>query len=284
MDTTKQGRSARAPDVTTVHQARAGLAQPTRRPVMKSISVSTPWGSATLCGRIGQAHVDLLECAMETSISHGENRAGRLCVVIDPQKLRTAMSKGRARVSYAQIRKLLKEWRAAEIEELTIRLFPDFRIVTASVISEVWYRDVGKVPGNAVGRGIKGHQRAERELWMIEFSHAWTLLWKTDLPLSYGDKLQHIVAMRHGVSQAVARFMLSHKDGARYGINSVLDHLQVGKEWRRDRRTEIQADEDLMNLAGIRIVGDHLIVGEESAAATASQFPCPPHETTDAAS
>lgn len=239
-------------DVSTAFQARGAIAQPTRRPrFVTSHIIKTQHGEAVVSGRLGQQHLDFIECARRVAIEAGIDGVGRFCCVVDPYQLRKALSAGRHPVCWGYIKELAMDLRQCEISRLKIYSRPGFGVVTAGILDAVVYRGVGKI----AGRNIHGSQQAERELWLIPFSIAWTELIEKDTPISYRDQLPALVALSHGVSQAVGRFMLSHKPGtARYTLAGVLDAVGAGDtSTRRHRLKELLADAPQLAGAGIKI-------------------------------
>lgn len=259
-------------DVSTVSVARIGIFQPTRRPVTKTWSVETKWGSAQITGRLGQQHNDFIECCRDVAKADGVDGVGRYCCVLDPNKLRTALSQGRSRLSWLQMTDLADDLRKCSVSDLHIKARPGFGVVTAGVFDAVYYRGVDQVAVRAGARldGVVMKDRAivkpgraagpdeRRELWRVEFSKAWTELIGTDMPISYRGRLRHIVALRHGASQAVTRFMLTHESGASYTLDTALQTVGVPKSVLRHHRRELHDDAEDMAAAGVIVAGDEI--------------------------
>lgn len=244
-------------DVTTAAQCRIPIFQPTRRPrYIEGVEVSTSYGRAIVDGKIGMQHRDFIECCRLTAIEQGLDGADRFCCIVDPNKLRTAMSAGRARICWQQLKELAEDLRHCEIREVEIYSRPNWGVVTAGILDSVTFKGVGVVEGKT-GHGC---QVGERELWKVPFSEAWTSLIGIDLPVSYRGRLLSIIKLRHGVSQAVARLMLSHAVGATYSINEALAFVGATNiSTRRHRRGELFADADVLAGMGIRITGEILV-------------------------
>lgn len=247
-------------DVTTASTVRLAICQPTRRPVLKTWRAETKWGSATITGRIGQRHADFIECSRAVAEEQGLDGAERFCCIVDPNKLRTAMSEGRARMEWRQMRGLADDLRTCSISDLRIAARPTFGVVTAGILDSVVFEGIGQAPtrpcarlGGVVARGGEG-----RDLWKVSFSEPWTALIGADLPISYRGHLPHIVALRHGVSQAVARFMLSHNPGATYLLPEVLRIVGVAPSVLHHRRREINEDIEGLAAAGVWVSGDEV--------------------------
>lgn len=240
-------------DVTTAAQCRISIFQPTRIPVHRIDEVETPYGRAVVQGRLGMRHKDFIECSKLTAVEQGIDAAGRYCCITDPNVLRTAMSIGRSRICWQQMKDLAEELRTCKIQDLEIYSRPGFGIITSGILDSVVYQGVGAIearPGTRRGSG----PCSSRELWKIAFSEAWTQLFQHDIQISYGGCLPQIVALRHGVSQAVARFMLSHQPGASYSIKQALEIVGAARpETLRHRVKELLSDEEALDQMGIKI-------------------------------
>src|SRR5690554_1146804 len=79
----------------TAHQARLQLYQPTRRPKWAERVIETPWGTATVRGKIGQVHADIVESICRHAEDHRIVAAtGHLQVLVDPYKVRVSVGGG----------------------------------------------------------------------------------------------------------------------------------------------------------------------------------------------
>lgn len=244
-------------DVSIATHARGALFQPTRRPrELMSMVVKTAHGEAVVTGRIGQRHLDFLECARQVAEAQGIDLMDRHCCIVDPYKLRRAMNSGRDAESstWHQLKGLARDLRDAEIEQLRIYSRPGLGVVTAGVLDSVMFDGVG----TALGRCGRGRRLAEKELWLIPFSPAWSALIGADMQLSYRGHLHDIVSLRHGFSQAVARFMLSHAPGATYGRRTVLDAVQA-RGRARDRWAELRDDAEALGAMGVMVEADRVM-------------------------
>jgi hypothetical protein len=256
------------PDVSTATQCRCAIAQPTRRPKYRcGARVETEHGCATIDGRIGQQHIDFIECCRlpSVAVAQGLDGADRYVCIVDPNKLRTAMTgkkrtlKGKpARVSLAAIKIIAEDLRVCRIRDLTIFRMPGWGVVTAGILDSVSFEGVGQVSG----RSGKGNELIDRELWEVPFSKAWTKLIADDLPVSYGGRLADIVSLRHGVSQAVARFMLSHQPGASYSVTTALCAVgATDRSMMHHRMREIMDDVEALAEMGITLDAGYLTTG-----------------------
>ena len=100
----------------------------------------------------------------------------------------------------------------------------------------------------------------DRVLWRVEIGKVLTELINSDIWVGYDPQV--IAGLRHGISQAVARHVLTHSHQPRGGwvmdsiINAVSGCLSADKF--RDRRRELRSDVGTMNKLGIIIDGDRV--------------------------
>ncbi|MQM39679.1 hypothetical protein KBTX_03710 [wastewater metagenome] len=235
-------------DVTTAHQSRVPIFAATRRPRrVAAEEVTTPWGRAVVTGRIGQGHRDLLEAAMYVAARAGVDGEGRVRITLDPYRLRRTMGAGTRDVNYALILRLARDLRAAEVDlHVPAR---DIHII-GGIIDEI------VTAGDPIARRA-GTRGGDGETWRITYSRAWSVLLATDLPIAY-SALSAVIAMRHGATQAVARWALSHRHVRGEYIADVLLHLAPGSSPARRRRqvAEVLADADALADAGVAIDAD----------------------------
>jgi hypothetical protein len=208
-------------------------------------------------------HRDLIECAKLTAVEKGIDAVGRYCCIVDPNKLRGAISQGRSRVCWQQMKDLAEDLRTCKVRDLEIFSRPSFGVITAGILDSIVYQGVGQVDARA-GTLAGDKPCGRRELWKTAFSEAWTYLFQHDIQISYRGHLPKIVALRHGVSQAIARFMLSHQLGATYNLKETLQIVGAGRdETTRHRIRELLADERSLQEMGITIQGVNLQLDPE---------------------
>ena len=229
----------------TAHQIRCQVFQPTRRPGYQNKSIATSWGTANVEGRLGQTHADTIEAMMYHAEKSRITEGGRLQILVDPHKVRMSVGGGK-QYSYSQIWKvLLKDLKKAVVEVHN----PKMGIkAMGSIIDEVVESPAERV------NPLTGKQR---HLWRVTLGPAWTQLIQEDLALYYDP--MPIARLSNGVSQAVARHVLTHRREPQGGWK--LEELlhSVGAAGRtRDRRNELI--EDAVDLAklGIEINGDRV--------------------------
>ncbi len=74
---------------TPINTCRIPIFAATRRPsTVKEFHVETPWGSATITGKLGQQHRDMLDAMRMIAEKEQMTHDGRMHLKIDPAKLR----------------------------------------------------------------------------------------------------------------------------------------------------------------------------------------------------
>jgi hypothetical protein len=198
----------------TAHQHRLGPFQPTRRPSEQDLNVETKWGSARVEGRLGQAHVDVLETILYFAEGSQQRSNGSLDVLVDPHVLRSTVGghcmegghgpRSDKRASAPQLQKLLKELMKALIT-LKFTIQGEQVTIIGHIIDEV--RLSSQRTSNRAANFGRGAQ-ATRSLLCVTFSPSWMKLLAEDIPVWHDPR--PVIALRHGITQAVARHVLSH--------------------------------------------------------------------------
>lgn len=223
----------------TALQARVALFQPSQRPKMLDEQIiKTKYGESTIKGRLGQRHADILEALLFCAEKKREISDGGIELLVDPAQIRKVLSD--SRYSYEQMEKLLAELRAATI---TIRVdHLDFPII-GGLIDHV-------VPSQMTRHDpLSG---GERNLWRVRLGIALVMLLENDLSLYYTPA--PLARLKHGVSQAVARHVLTHKNTPAGGwhldtlIKAVCGDNASSQEIRNGRRRIKEDAEKLLEL------------------------------------
>lgn len=227
----------------TVLQARVALFQPSQRPrPLKDQVIKTKYGECTVKGRLGQRHADLLEAMLFCAEKRREINDGGIELLVDPAQVRKVLSD--SRYSYEQIEKLIVELRTATI---TIKVDHfDFPII-GGLIDHV-------VPSQMVR--YDPITKGDRNLWRVRLGIALVTLLENDLSLYY--KPAPLARLQHGVSQAVARHVLTHKHAPTGGwhldtlIKAVYGDDPSSKQMR-NARARIKEDKEGLSSLGINI-------------------------------
>lgn len=192
---TKTGNKV-APTSTAL-QARVALFQPSRRPVERQGDwLETSFGKCRVKGRLGQRHADVLEATLYVAERKREISDGGIELLVDPYKLRSALTSGA--YSYEGIQKIFTELRTATLEIITPELEESGDKIIGGLIDHV-------VPSPMTRHNPLGK---ERNLWRVRLGVALVMLLEKDLNLYYEPT--PISQLKHGVSQAVARHVLTH--------------------------------------------------------------------------
>lgn len=232
----------------TVHQSRLQLYQPTRRPTWLERVIVTPWGTATVRGKIGQVHADIIEAMCR----HAEDYrvipiTGQLQLLVDPYRVRVTVGGGSA---YSQD----TLWRMlTELREVSITL--EAPAQGLKVLGGILER-VEDSPATKLNH-FNGKQR---KLWRVTLDPAFAAMLRDDLQLHY-DPLP-LTKIETGIAQAIARHILTHRDQPEGGW--LIDNLikVVGADESggglRNRRREIHKSVESLRAVGLQVEGDRI--------------------------
>jgi len=229
---------------TTVHQGRMPIYAPVRRPRADEIrEYKTAWGDVRIKGRLGQAHADLVE-SLWFCAEHVHEHGGSISFIVDPHKVRMTLSD--SKYSYDGVWSLLRDVIAALVD---IEI-PERKIKAVGHLID------GVIKSEPIaGRGGPGG--GQRVLWKIMIGEIGAALLLHDLPLH--RKPLSAAGMRHAVSQAVARHVLSHKTEPRGGwrLDGLLDAVGVDTDSmaRRNARRRIKQDAEALGDVGVILDG-----------------------------
>lgn len=212
----------------TVHQARLQIFQPTRRPEMCERFIETTWGEVRVKGKLGQTHADVIEAIMFSGEMPAEIEDGRIKLLVDPAKVR----------------------RLSRQDGTTFKVILDDLMQTIVEIKEpVTMAGRGHLIDHIrTAQGVTAHDPlhpgTQRKLWRVDLGKSLCQMIEADLWLRRDPS--RIAGLRHGISQAVARHVLSHKPGAceRWGMDTLIRAVagDLSDQALRDRRREIRAD------------------------------------------
>lgn len=240
------GGNAVTPTSTSA-QARVMLYQPSLRPRPREGDwMDTSFGRCRVTGRLGQRHADIVEAILYCAERRRDVSDGGVELLVDPARVRKTLSD--SRYSFTQIEKLLVELRAATITIETPQF--DFPII-GGLIDHVIPSPMTR-PDPLTG--------GERNLWRVRLGVALVMLLEHDLRLYY-DPVP-IARLQHGISQAVARHVLSHKvepTGGWY-IDTVIVAVtgEASSQTMRDARRRLKEDAEKLRQIGLVIDGDRI--------------------------
>lgn len=240
------GGNAVAPTSTSA-QARVMLYQPSQRPSTSAGAwMETSFGRCRIQGRLGQRHADVVESILYCAEKRRDVSDGGVELLVDPARLRKTLSD--TRYSYSQIEKLLSELRATTITLETPQF--DFPII-GGLIDHV-------IPSQMTRHDpLTGD---ERHLWRVRLGVALVILLEHDLSLYYDPA--PIARLQHGISQAVARHILSHKTEPHGGwyLNTVIVAVagKASSQAMRDGRRRLKDDAKELKSLGVVLEGDRV--------------------------
>jgi hypothetical protein len=228
---------------TTVTPARVRLFQPSQRPTARRGEwIETAWGRVRVSGRLGQRHADAYEAIRHTALDSRE-RDGQTDLLVDPARVRRALGQ---HYSYSTLWRLLDEIMQAVIE-----------------IDAPGVRGLGHLIDSVTESKKRARDPltgGERTLWVVRLGLAARGLDQHDLPL-YHDPAP-IARLQHGISQAVARHVLSHKSEPRGGwtLDGIIVAVagEIKGQAMADARYRVRSDAAGLMEIGIEIVGDRV--------------------------
>ena len=221
---------------------RVRLFQATQRPRLQSGRwIRTPWGDCRVVGRLGQRHADVIESILFSAERSRTTEDGAAEVLIDPAKIRRILSE------QGHSGERLKIW-TEEIMSAVIEIKTSSIHVTGHLIDHVIHSQ--KTRSNPLDGG-------ERHLWRIRLGLPLVTLIEKDLTIDHDP--QPIARLEHGISQAVARHVLTHSVKSQPNGGWKIDTLiktvsgDISADTMRNRRRELRRDRDKLEEIGIEI-------------------------------
>ena len=233
---------------TTAIQARVMLYQPSQRPRWRDGDwIETSFGRCRVSGRLGQRHADVIEAILYCAERMRAVSDGGVEVLVDPARVRKVLSD--RQYSHQRMWSLLREAMAAVIEIEA----PKFRAL-GHLVDQVVESPM-KRPDPLTG--------GERNLWRVRLGASLVMLLEHDLSLYYDPA--PIAKLQHGISQAVARHILSHKVepiGGWY-LDTVIVAVsgQLSSQAMRDARRRLKSDSNELDGIGLVLEGDRIKKG-----------------------
>lgn len=232
----------------TAHQARLQLYQPTRRPQWMERIITTPWGTATVRGKIGQVHADIIEAICRHAEDHRTVAAtGHLQILVDPYRVRVSVGGGTA-YSKDTLWRMLTELREVSI---TLEVPSQGLKVLGGILDRV-----EESPATRINHLTK----KPRQLWRVTLDPAFAAMLRDDLQLYYDPA--PLAKIETGVAQAIARHILTHRDQPTGGW--LIDNLikAVGADGdsvtMRHRRREIRGCAESLKTVGLIVEDDRI--------------------------
>ncbi len=249
---TKPTFSHRTPTA-TANQYRMQIFQATRRPVNGESLIVTSWGKIRVKGKLGQAHADLLDALRYCAEIKAKSDSGRIKLLVDPAQAR----KYAGITSGTQLRKLLDDLMGAVVE-----IYEPTRLACVGHLVDHVDKAVRSDGTEIVRANPLG---GERNLWRVELGKALCKLIDADVWLGYNPA--PLARLEHGVSQAVARHVLSHRIQPQggWGLDGLILSVLGGepdRQTKKDRRRELRQDAPKLANIGIRIDGERVYMVE----------------------
>lgn len=237
---------------TTAHQARLQLYQPTRRPQWMERVIETPWGTATVRGKIGQVHADIIEAICRHAEDHRIVAAtGHMQILVDPYRVRVSVGGGTA-YSKDTLWRMLTELREVSI---TLEVPSQGLKVLGGILDRV-----EESPATRINHLTK----KPRQLWRVTLDPAFAAMLRADLQMYYDPA--PLAKIEAGVAQAIARHILTHRDQPTGGwlIDNLIKAVGAADDSvsMRHRRREIKACAESLKTVGL-IVEDGRIFREQ---------------------
>lgn len=233
----------------TALEYRLGFFQPTRRPQYRKQVITTPWGCVRIEGRLGQQHADVFESICFEREKKADMDDGRIKLLVDPARVRARSGIG----SGEQFLSICNELKTALLQIIE----PVEKACNGHLIDHINY--ARRANGEEITRRnpLTG---GERGLWRIELGKVFCKLVERDIWVGHNPAL--IAQMQYGISQAVARHLLTHKTQPHGGwtFDGLIRTLagEISEESRRNRRREIRLDSAAFVLVGFLVSGSRI--------------------------
>ena len=248
----------------TVCQARLRIFQPTRRPRQIDTVIVTSWGRARIVGRLGQQHADVFEAICYTAREAIRTADGRVKLLVDPSLVRR-VARQPSGTTFLNIRDDLVLALIEIVEPAHLSCVGHLidHIESAQRADGSYITAENPLGGRRRPKGRMGGHAAERHLWCVDVGKAALKLFSADLLLHHNPA--PIAALRHGISQAVARHYLSHRAGTCAAwrldtwIRAVAGDIAAQDLW--ERRQELMADAGHLAAMGVTLGVDQKPVG-----------------------
>lgn len=229
----------------TVTPARVRMFQPTQRPTASAGAwIGTSWGRCRVVGRLGQRHADLLESVLFVAEKRRTIEDGGIELLVDPARLRKCLSDDRH--SFGRIKTWLEELMQAVIEVQTVKIS-----VIGHLLDHI--EESPKTKSNPLTGGT-------RHLWRVRIGKPLVVLLENDMHLFHDPA--PIARLQHGISQAVARHVLTHKTEPRGGwyMDTLIQAVagDVCSQAMRDARRRLRDDTAGLQAIGLAVEGDRI--------------------------
>jgi hypothetical protein len=189
----------------------------------------------------------MLEAIMFCAERRKDEDAGTIKLLVDPARVRRVMSE--SRYSLEQCWQLLLELRACIIEIDT----PKLRIMGGLIESAEYTKTETRLDP------LTGEQR---KLWTVRIGKAWAELMCLDLTSDH-DPAQ-LCRLDHGISKAVARFMLTHNPYSQpnggWALNTVILAVagDLDANGMKNAKRHLRREADALHDLGVKLDGERV--------------------------
>lgn len=235
----------------TIHAIRLCLFQATRRPEKIEKIIETAFGKVRIKGRIGQAHLDVFE-AICFSREKKKDVDGRIHILVDPWIVR----KRSRQFSGSTMQNILDDLMQAIIEIIE----PDYLACVGHLIDHI---DKAKRSDDSIIR--RDGKFGDRALWTVKLGEAFCKLVMRDIWVGWDPA--RIASLDNGISQAVARHVLSHKNAPAGGwkietlIKAVAGDVADATRWKHTER--LKQDAEKMAKIGVILEGGRVKLNKD---------------------
>lgn len=236
----------------TALQARLRIFQASQRPTpLHGEWFETAYGRCQVEGRLGQRHADLLSAILVSIEGYRPSTDGGVEILIDPYAIRQSLSESH-QYSYSQFKLLLKDLATALItlDSPTIK-------TTGHLID--FYEESKLIRFNPLTKG-------DRSPFVIKIGKVLAKLIADDYPLFYNP--EPLTRLNYGISQAVARYILTHYREPNGGwiIDNIVRQLTgpIKSGTLRIHRMRLHEDAPLLARLGVIVEEDRIHLGEKA--------------------
>jgi len=236
--------------VATESLNRLPIFEPTIRPSNKIRTFESKYGRITVDGRIGQVHKSLLETILYKRKFYDllimKNKI-RLTVLYNEYEVKKYMSQS-STYNKETYDRLIKDMSKTQITlDRKIQTI-EGSLITSKIKSKLYLRRTKSNLPDLRGKEIP--------YVLIEFGDAISLLIATELRFTYDPK--PIMELKHGISQAMVRYLKTHKSHPQsgYHLRILLENLEGQMNDRRWWKIREYLKEDTYKLESIGIIID----------------------------
>lgn len=237
---------------TTIHAIRLCLFQATRRPKKIEKIMETSFGKIRIKGRLGQQHLDVFE-AICYSREKKREVDGRIHILVDPWEVR----KKSGQMSGTTLNKITDDLLEVIIEIIE----PDRLACVGHLVDHIDVARKSSTDEKITRLGTFG----ERKLWTVKLGEAFCKFVQKDIWVGYDPA--PIARLDHGISQAVARHVLTHKTAPNGGwkLNTLIEAVAgtVSRELLWKYRERIRKDAQRMGEIGVIVNSDRIDLDKE---------------------